>query len=117
MLKGGAMTIDSLKDFGANVEEGLERCMGMEDFYLEMIELGMSDERFEALGRNLDDNDLDEAFETVHALKGVIGNLALTPLYETISEITEHLRKREAIDYKLLYDKLIEQRDQVKELE
>jgi hypothetical protein len=57
------MTIDSLKAFGANVEEGLERCMGMEDFYLEMIELGMSDERFEALGRNLDDNDLDEAFE------------------------------------------------------
>ena len=110
------MTIESLRNFGANVEEGLERCMGMEDFYLEMIELGMSDERFEELGKNLDDHNFDEAFETVHALKGVIGNLALTPLYETICEVTEHLRKREDIDYKPLYAKLIEQRNQVKEL-
>ena len=110
------MTIDSLREFGANVDEGLERCMGMEDFYIEMIELGMSDERFELLGKNLEAKDLEEAFETVHALKGVIGNLALGPLYETICELTEHLRSRDDIDYKPLYDKLIEQRNQVKEL-
>lgn len=110
------MTIDSLRDFGANVDEGLERCMGMEDFYLEMIELGISDERFELLGKDLEDNNLDDAFETIHALKGVIGNLALAPLYDTIYEITEHLRGREEIDYKPLYDKLIRQRDQIKEL-
>ena len=110
------MTIDSLRNFGANVEEGLERCMGMEDFYLEMIELGLSDERFELLGKNLEANDLDEGFETVHALKGVIGNLALTPLYNTICELTEHLRHREQIDYKPLYDKLMEQRNSLKEI-
>jgi HPt (histidine-containing phosphotransfer) domain-containing protein len=110
------MTIDSLRNYGANVEEGLERCMGMEDFYIEMIELGMSDERFETLEQNLQAKDLEEAFETVHALKGVIGNLALTPLYETICEMTEHLRNKEEIDYKPLYNKLIEQRNQVKEL-
>ena len=110
------MTIDSLRDFGANTDEGLERCMGMEDFYLEMIELGMADERFELLGRNLQEKDLDEAFENVHALKGVIGNLALGPLFDTICEITEHLRNREEIDYMPLYDKLIEQRERIKEL-
>ena len=75
------MTIDSLRTFGANVDEGLERCMGMEDFYLEMIELGLSDEIFENLGHLLERGNADEAFETVHALKGVIGNLSLTPLY------------------------------------
>ena len=110
------MTIDSLRDFGANVDEGLERCMGMEDFYIEMIELGLSDERFENLGQNLEIGNLDEAFENVHALKGVLGNLALGPLYQTVCEMTEHLRNRELIDYKPLYDKLIEQRNQIKEL-
>ena len=110
------MTIDSLKDFGANVEKGLDRCMGMEDFYLEMIELGLSDERFENLGTQLEGGNLDEAFETVHALKGVIGNLALTPLYETICEMTEHLRAKDAIDYKPLYDKLLEQRKEILEM-
>ena len=105
------MNIDGLRELGANVDEGLERCMGMEDFYMEMIELGLSDERFEALGQALEAGDLDNSFEHVHALKGVIGNLALTPLYETICEITEHLRAREQMDYKPLYDKLISQRN------
>ena len=106
------MTIDKLRELGANVDEGLERCMGMEDFYLEMIELGLSDERFETLGPVLEKNDMDEAFEQFHALKGVIGNLALAPLYETICEITEHLRAKESIDHKPLYDKLISQRNE-----
>ncbi|WP_026666227.1 Hpt domain-containing protein [Butyrivibrio sp. FC2001] len=105
------MNIDGLRELGANVDEGLERCMGMEDFYMEMIELGLSDERFETLGQTLEAGDLDNSFEHVHALKGVIGNLALTPLYETICEITEHLRAREQMDYKPLYEKLISQRN------
>ncbi len=111
------MTIDSLRKFGANVEEGLERCMGMEDFYLEMVELGLSDERFEQLGPVLESKDYQEAFDTVHALKGVIGNLALAPLYDTICEITEHLRRLEDADYKTLYDRLMEQRKQISEME
>ena len=106
------MTIDRLKELGANVDEGLERCMGMEDFYMEMIELGINDERFEELGLSLDKKDYEQAFEQVHALKGVIGNLALTPFYETICEITEHLRAKEDIDYKPLYDKLLSQREE-----
>lgn len=110
------MRIDSLKEFGANIDEGLERCMGMEDFYLEMVELGISDERFDNLGVLLKEGNLDEAFESVHALKGVIGNLALTPLYATINEITEHLRAREDMDYMPLYEKLISQRDTLKGL-
>jgi len=110
------MNIDSLRQFGANVDEGLERCMGMEDFYMEMIEMGISDERFDALGPLLQAGNLDEAFEVVHALKGVIGNLALAPLYATINEITEHLRAKDPIDYGPLYEKLIQQRDEIKNL-
>ena len=109
------MNIDGLRELGANVEEGLERCMGMEDFYMEMIELGLSDERFDELGPTRETGDLDAAFEQVHALKGVIGNLALTPLYETVCELTEHLRAKEQIDYKPLYDKLISQRKEFSE--
>lgn len=110
------MTIDSLKEFGANVDEGLERCMGMEDFYIEMIELGINDKMFDDLGPLLEEEKLDEAFETIHALKGVIGNLALTPLYQTITDLTEHLRAREKMDYMPLYEKLLSQRDEIKKL-
>ncbi len=106
------MTVESLKALGADVNKGLERCMDMEDFYIEMVELGLSDERFEELGESLEKDDLDAAFEHIHALKGVLGNLALLPLYETSCEITEHLRAKETIDYKPLYDKLISQRNE-----
>lgn len=107
-----AITMDKLRELGANVDEGLERCMGMEDFYLEMIELGLGDERFDTLGSVLSEKDYDEAFEQVHALKGVIGNLSLAPLYQTICELTEHLRAKEDMDYIPLYDKLISQRNE-----
>lgn len=107
------MTIDSLRKFGANIEEGLERCMGMEDFYLEMVELGLSDERFETLGPLLEGKRFDEAFEVAHALKGVIGNLALGPLYNTILDIAELLRVKEDADYHGLYERLLEQRREI----
>ena len=104
--------MDKLRELGANVDEGLERCMGMADFYLEMIELGLSDERFDSLGPVLSEKNYDEAFDQVHALKGVIGNLSLAPLYQTICELTEHLRAKEDMDYNPLYDKLISQRNE-----
>lgn len=105
------MNIEKLRELGANVDEGLERCMGMEDFYLEMIELGLSDDRFEALGKALEEGNLDDAFEHAHALKGVVGNLALTPLYETVSEITENLRAKVQTDYEVIYKKILSQRE------
>ena len=37
-------------------------------------------------------------------------------LINNISLVTEHLRRREQIDYKPLYDKLMGQRNQIKEL-
>lgn len=107
------ITIDSLKEYGANVEEGLARCLNKEDFYLKMVNLGLADERFEKLGDILAAKDLDAAFEAVHALKGVIGNLALTPLYEPINKMTELLRARTDTDYSALCAEVKAQRDKI----
>ena len=35
------MTIDSLREFGADVDTGLARCLGKEDFYLRMVGLAL----------------------------------------------------------------------------
>ncbi|MBR5658308.1 MAG: Hpt domain-containing protein, partial [Lachnospiraceae bacterium] len=45
------------------------------------------------------ERDLKGAFEAAHALKGVLGNLSLTPLYEIVCEITELLRAQTDTDY------------------
>ncbi|MCR5451027.1 MAG: Hpt domain-containing protein [Lachnospiraceae bacterium] len=107
------ITMDILKEFGADTQEGLDRCLGNEDFYLKMVNMGIGDDKFEALGTALQNNDLDEAFELAHAIKGVLGNLALTPIYEPAGEMTELLRTRTEMDYTQLYNKVMEERSRL----
>ena len=100
------MTIDKLREYGADVEDGLARCMNNESFYLRMVGLGIADGAFEKLDKALAAHDLDGAFEAAHALKGVLANLALTPVLAPVSEITELLRARTEMDYQPLLSQI-----------
>ena len=84
--------LDSLKAAGADTEDGLKRCLGKEDFYLKMVNLALKNENFELLEGALKTEDYVKSFELCHALKGVIANVSLTPLYDLISDLTEKLR-------------------------
>lgn len=105
------ITIDKLKDFGADTEEGLGRCYGNEALYLRLVNMIPGEANFDKLKSSLEQDDLDSAFEAAHALKGVLGNLSLTPMFEQCSEITELLRARTVMDYSPLLNKLLAQRD------
>ena len=100
------LTIDILKEFGANVEEGLGRCMGNEAFYFRLIGMALQDANFERLRTALQAGDLDTAFEASHALKGVLSNLSLTPLLTPASEMCELLRSRTQMDYSPMLEEL-----------
>ena len=102
------ISIEELKKKGVDVETGLSRCVGKEDLYLKLVNMALSDGKFEDLGTALTSGDLDHSFELCHALKGVIGNLSLTPLYDEICAMTEKLRNREQIDYSSMYSKILE---------
>lgn len=86
------MTLESLKAYGANTDEGLNRCMNNEAFYLRMVGMALKDRNFDALETAVKAEDARAAFEAAHALKGSIGNVALTPIYEPICALTELLR-------------------------
>ena len=101
------ITIEGLRNNGADVETGLSRCVGKEDLYLKLVNMGLGDTKFEELGTVLQSNDLDQAFKICHALKGVIGNLAVTPLYEALSQMTEKLRNKQAADYSAMYSDIL----------
>ena len=91
------LTIDALKAYGANVDEGLARCFNNEAFYLRLIGMGLADANFDNLKNAVDAGNPTAAFEAAHALKGSIGNLALTPIYDPICAITEKLRGQTAM--------------------
>ncbi len=93
------LTIDALREFGANVDEGIERCINNEAFYLEMVSMTLDDGNFDKLPEAIASGDKKAAFDCAHALKGITANVALTPLYKEISEITELLRAGKDADY------------------
>jgi HPt (histidine-containing phosphotransfer) domain-containing protein len=105
------ISIGSLKAFGANTEEGLARCMGNEALYLKLVGVMLADKNFDKLRSAIESWNLDEAFEAAHALKGALGNLALTPLYEKAASLTEFLRNRAEADYGGLVSDLLASRD------
>ena len=107
------LTIEKLQEFGVDTKEGLNRCMNNEGFYFKMLGMGLSNEYFDTLGNALDAGKLDEAFEAAHALKGVLGNLAITPLYNPLAELTEDLRAKKASDYVERYRPIKKLRDEM----
>ena len=111
------LTIESLKEYGANVEEGLKRCMDNEEFYLKMVRMLIEKNTVGALKEAIEANDLDKAFEAAPALKGVVTNLSLTPISDPAVEITELLRSRTEMDYTDLVNKICGQMDALTALE
>lgn len=103
------MTIQDLKDFGANTDEGLARCINNEDFYMKMVRMAVNDGGYASLAAALEKKDLKAAFEAAHSLKGILGNLALTPMFEPASEMTELLRAGKDIDYTPYLEEIMKQ--------
>jgi HPt (histidine-containing phosphotransfer) domain-containing protein len=71
------------------------------------------DDNFRKLKEALEGGNLDAAFEAAHALKGSSGNLALTPIYAPVSEMTDLLRARIRTDYTEGLKAVLEARDRL----
>ena len=110
------MTIENLEAYGANTKEGLQRCLNNESFYIRMVKMIPGDANFQKLYAAIDAGDLETAFDAAHALKGSVGNLALTPISEPIFELTELLRSKTEADYKTLVEQVRKGRDELERL-
>lgn len=100
------ITIEKIKEFGANTDEGVARCMGNEEFYLKLVATVPEQKEFDELRQSVAAGQLEGAFEAAHALKGVLGNLSITPLYDKVCEITELLRAKTDTDYSGLIEEI-----------
>ena len=107
------LTVSALKELGANTDEGMARCLNNESFYLRMVTMGLQDGSFAKLEEAVNSGNLDAGFEAAHALKGVMGNLSLTQVYEPLNEITEMLRRREQADYQPLLKKILAEKEKI----
>lgn len=84
---------EELKELGVNVEEGLERVMDDAPLYETM--LGMFIDKVNDNQIAMEDfeaEDLDVLISRVHILKGLTGNLAMTPLFTGYLQMLDLLR-------------------------
>ena len=107
------MDIGDLAAYGADVEQGLARCMGNEGLYLRLVEKAKGQPEFDALASALAEQRLHDAFEAAHALKGALANLAITPLLAPVVEITELLRAETEMDYSDLLGQIMRERERL----
>ena len=90
--------------YGADYNSTMARFMGKEAMYLKFLDMLFKDDNLEKLGTALEQQDYEAAFAAAHTLKGVVGNMGLTPLFNAVCAIVESLRKREVPeDYNVLY--------------
>lgn len=110
------ISIEKLREYGADVDAGLALCMNNEDFYLRMVSMIISEASFDQLEKAITENDLEEGFKAAHALKGVSGNLSLTPLYQKVVEITELLRSHTEMDYSEMLKGILDEKKILEDL-
>lgn len=93
------LTLDALKEWGANTEEGMGRMMNNEGFYIKMVNMFLAKPGLDSLAEAIDAGDKEGAFEAAHAVKGVANNLSLTPIAVPVSEISDQLKAGVDMDY------------------
>jgi len=100
--------IDELKGLGADVDEALDRVMGDEDLYVMMLGMFLSSVAENPIApEDFSAGDLEELTKRVHTLKGVTGNLGLTPLFNSYTASLGLLRAGDGKGAKEIYDKLL----------
>jgi HPt (histidine-containing phosphotransfer) domain-containing protein len=85
-------TIEKLRDWGCDIDGAFERFLNDRDLYNECLSMFVEDENIFELEKHINDDNQQVPFVIVHTLKGVAGNLGITPLYESLVTLCESLR-------------------------
>lgn len=87
--------MEELTELGVNVDEGLERFMNNASLYERMLGKLTDAVKSTEVMPAFEARDLETALANAHTLKGVMGNLSITPLYNAYTDIVRLLREGE----------------------
>ncbi len=86
-----------LKEY-IDVDGALARMCGSRKIYAKALRMFLDSKEMESFETAVLDNNLEEAGERLHTLKGLAGNLALTGLFEQSGRLMQKLRLGETLD-------------------
>ena len=79
--------MEELRTLGVNTDEALARFMNNESLYERMVKKFVPTAEGLPVLPLIESGDIEQAQNNAHTLKGVTGNLSLTPLYAAYSDI------------------------------
>lgn len=99
---------ESLKNLGVNVDEGLDRVMGDTSLYEMMLGMFVDSVRDNPISlEEFDGANLEDLIKRIHALKGMTGNLSLTPLFNGYNQSLILLREGQAAKAKAEFARML----------
>lgn len=111
LLQKGAVFImslfEDLKDLGVDVDGGLKRINGNEKLYTKLLGSFIKAIKTYDVQADFDADGCAEMIEKTHAIKGVSGNLSITPVYESYTKIVDLLRAGNIEDAKILIREIL----------
>ena len=107
--------LERMKELGCDIDGALNRMLNDSGFLLTCLNAGLEQPEFETLGEALRRGDVKTAFDAAHALKGVTGNVGLTPLYNGLVAIVEPLRAGSAAGLEEPYRRLMDERAKLRD--
>lgn len=108
--------LQKLEDYGVDIPTTMARFVGDEALYKECLQALISENDVHNLEMAIHNNNDKAAFEYAHSLKGVAGNLGLTPLYSVVCELVEAIRCGARDNRKKQLDAIVEEYARVKTL-
>lgn len=104
---------EELKALGVDIDGGLKRLAGNEALYTKLLGSFLKTVEKNAVTPDFDAADCTETIEKAHAIKGTAGNLSITPLYESYSEILKLLRSGETEEARTLLEEILPKQEKI----
>lgn len=96
--------ISELEELGANVNDAMQRFMNKAALYERMLGKLPPMMKDKPVLEFIESGNIETAIENAHTLKGVLGNLSITPLYKGYSDVVDLLRKNEPEEAKSILE-------------
>ena len=100
--------IEDLSALGVDTDDALARFMGNGELYERMLKKFPKAVEESPVLTYAQSEDYETATSNAHALKGVTGNLSLTPLYDSYTKIVEMYRESNFEQANALLDETLE---------
>ncbi|MCI8779642.1 MAG: hypothetical protein HFH70_03045 [Lachnospiraceae bacterium] len=104
---------DDLKALGVDIDEGVGRLGGNAALYEKLLGSFKKTIDTHYVGLDFDMDDYAAATDNAHAIKGTAGNLSITPIYKSYTDIVDLFRAGQPEQAKAELEKILPIQDEI----